>query len=59
MRQEIKIQNGTISITQNGKTEEITVPLKIIETYHDDGSKDCTIQVPPLNTKASYQEKRS
>ena len=55
MRQETKVCEGKITINEDGEEREIIVPLTVIETYHENGRKDCTIQVPRISTKSKTQ----
>ena len=50
-------QMGHATIKVDGVLRTVDLPLKIIETYHEDGRKDCTVQVPRIETKLGLQEK--
>ena len=44
-------QQGSITVPgKGGKLSTVPVMLTIVDTYHADGRKDCTIKVPPLKT---------
>jgi len=56
MRTETTKQKGSVSYYEDGEEKTQEVMLTIVETYHDDGSKDVTVIVPRVSTRSS--EKR-
>ena len=55
-REETRVQDGKMMIQKDGEIIEISVPLTITDTFHDDGRKDVTIQVPQISTGSKTNE---
>lgn len=52
MRVETKQQQGSVNVLVEGKAVKVPVTLTIVETYHDDGRKDCLVKVPKISAGA-------
>lgn len=55
-REETRVQDGKMMVQKDGEIIEISVPLTITDTFHDDGRKDVTIQVPQISTGSKTNE---
>ena len=49
-REETRVEDAKMTVQKDGEFIEISVPLTITDTFHDDGRKDVTIQVPEITT---------
>ena len=49
-REETRVEDAKMTVQKDGEFIEISVPLTITDTIHDDGRKDVTIQVPEITT---------
>ena len=55
-REETRVEDAKMMIQKDGEIVEISVPLTITDTFHDDGRKDVTIQVPSISTGSKANE---
>jgi len=44
-----KIQQSTVTVSVAGQLQKIPIELRIIETVHADGRKDCKIFLPTIS----------
>ena len=50
-RVETETRIGHVTALVRGVEKRIPISLTIVNTYHDDGRKDCEVRVPKLEMK--------